>query len=597
MSNVAQERAPSLQEILRGGQLETLFQPIVSAEEGKLFAYEALLRGPAGTGLEAPMELFAVSRRAGRIRELDLTALETAVRLFAAHGFRGKLFINMMPQTLITESGFPNWLDGVLRTCGMSPDQLVIEVTEHGEDIDFLALRQRITSLQALGAQIAIDDFGTGLSGLKAWSELRPDFVKIDRYFTSKLLQDPIAIEILRPMLDIAHVLGSRVIAEGIEDERQLELLRGIGVDYLQGFHISHPVREPGDSTGTFVMSPLWSRSQAGANCVGDLCVNRDALPPSARVSDAVALFQDNPDWETLPVVADERPIGLLRRDALLLLLSRPLHPEVYGSKPVSRVMETSMLVIDERTRLSQASRLVTRDRSSRLSEDFVIVREGRYLGLGRGIELLHHITEQQLQEAQHSNPLTLLPGNREIDAEVLRVLALRTPFVICHADIDHFKPFNDEYGYSRGDQVLLHLAALCRSVALEGMDFVGHTGGDDFILIMRSQDWRHRVAKVVDNFSASSAKFYSEQHRIDGGFMGHDREGSLRMFPIMTLSVGAALVDPGRYGNMAELMRALSTAKQRAKSRRGNVVVLNDGDQDHTVRLRVQREASSDGG
>jgi diguanylate cyclase (GGDEF)-like protein len=200
----------------------------------------------------------------------------------------------------------------------------------------------------------------------------------------------------------------------------------------------------------------------------------------------------------------------------------------------------------------------------------------------------LHHITEQQLHEAQHSNPLTLLPGNREIDAEVFRLLALRSPFVICHADIDCFKPFNDAYGYSCGDRVLLHLAGLCRSAVVEGMDFVGHPGGDDFILIMRSPDWRNRVTKIVESFSASCAQFYSEEHRAAGGFLGLDREGRERLFPIMTISIGAALVDPGRYGNMAELMRALSTAKQRAKSRSGNVVILNDGEQDRTMQVRA---------
>ena len=70
--------------------------------------------------------------------------------------------------------------------------------------------------LRALGCEIAIDDFGTGISGLKVWSELRPDYVKIDRYFIARIETDPVAVELLRAMLDMAHVLGSRVVAEGI---------------------------------------------------------------------------------------------------------------------------------------------------------------------------------------------------------------------------------------------------------------------------------------------------------------------------------------------------------------------------------------------
>jgi GGDEF domain-containing protein len=321
-------------------------------------------------------------------------------------------------------------------------------------------------------------------------------------------------------------------------------------------------------------------------SCIGDLCFQREPLSPQMPIADAVAVFRSNPEWETLPVVLDGRPVGLVRRDALLLLLSKPLYPEVFNPKPVSRVMDTNTLVIDERSRLSQASRLITRNRQSRISEEFIVARDGRYLGLARSVELLHHITEERLREAQQSNPLTLLPGNREIDSEVFRLSALQVPYVICHVDIDHFKPFNDQYGYSQGDQVLLHLAGLCRSAAISGMDFVGHPGGDDFILVMRSTDWSRRISRVVDSFAASCHRFYSPEHIAAGGFRGLDRDGRERHFPLMTLSVGAAMVDPARHSSKADLMRSVGSAKQLAKSRVGNAMIVNDGEAERTMRL-----------
>ncbi len=587
MSIAEPESRMQVEQILRERQLSSLYQPIVGAVDGKLFAYEALLRGPRGSSLETPLELFAASRQHGLVERLDLLALRTAVAGHTGGKFRGKLFVNLLPQTLVSDRSFSAWLQLLLQEHTVAPDRLVIEITEHGQ-VDVALLRPQAELLRSMGCEIAIDDFGTGLSGLKAWSELRPDYVKIDRYFTSQLDQEPVAIELLRALLDMAHVLGSRVVAEGIENERQLELLRSIGVDYLQGFHICKPLQEAAAGSGSFPIIPHRDRSESGVSCVGDLCASRPALTAETRISEAVAIFQDQPEWDSLAVVSEQRPVGILRRDSLLLLLSRPLHPEIYHPKPVSRAMQANALIIDERTRLSQASRLVTRNRASRINEEFIIVRDGRYLGLGRSIELLHHITEQQLHEAQQSNPLTLLPGNREIDSEVFRLLALRSPFAICHADIDYFKPFNDEYGYSCGDQVLLHLAGLCRSAAVEGLDFVGHPGGDDFILIMRSLDWQHRITRIVENFSASSARFYSDEHRTAGGFLGHDREGREKMFPLMTLSVGVATVDPSRYANAAELMRVVSAAKQNAKSRSGNVVILHDGDRDRTMQLRM---------
>lgn len=518
MDRSGREPKAELADIVRQRQLRALFQPIVGAAEGRLFAHEALLRGPADSPLCAPLELFAASRQAGTTTELDLLALQVTVEHFAAGAFRCKPFVNLLPQTLISFAGFPEWLRELLQRNRLATDQLVIEI--------------------------------------------------------------------LRAMLDMAHVLGSRVIAEGIENERQLELLRSIGVDYLQGFHVSRPLDDATVDTGSFGIAPMRGGPPSGGSCVGDLCMIRQSLAPESRISEALSLFQTHPDWESLAVVADGRPLGVIRRDVLLLTLSKPLHPEIFHPKPVTRLMDRRMLVIDERTRLSQASRLITRNRQSRINEDFIIARDGRYCGLGRSIELLHHITEQQLHDAQQSNPLTLLPGNREIDSEVFRLLALRAPFAICHADIDYFKPFNDQYGYSRGDQVLLHLAGLCRSAGAEGLDFVGHPGGDDFILIMRSLDWQRRIALVVESFSASCARFYSDEHRAAGGFLGLDRDGSERMFPMMSLSVGAANVDPTRQGSTADLMRVLSTAKQRAKTRSGNAIIMSDGEQEQTMVL-----------
>jgi diguanylate cyclase (GGDEF)-like protein len=168
----------------------------------------------------------------------------------------------------------------------------------------------------------------------------------------------------------------------------------------------------------------------------------------------------------------------------------------------------------------------------------------------------------------------------------VFRLSALQVPFVIGHVDIDHFKPFNDQYGYSQGDQVLLHLAGLCRSAAAAGMDFVGHPGGDDFILVMRSTDWNRRITRVVDSFAASCRRFYTSEHIAAGGFRGLDREGSERQFPLMTLSVGIAVVNPDRHSSTADVMRTVGSAKQLAKARVGNAMIVNDGYTDNTLRM-----------
>ncbi|MEJ0039936.1 MAG: GGDEF domain-containing protein [Gammaproteobacteria bacterium] len=172
--------------------------------------------------------------------------------------------------------------------------------------------------------------------------------------------------------------------------------------------------------------------------------------------------------------------------------------------------------------------------------DDFIITRAGEYLGLGRTIELLRRITAQQIQAAKQANPLTGLPGNRVIHSHVERWVKQSRGFIACHLDVDHFKPFNDTYGYSHGDQVLMHVAAVLTRCARPRVDFVGHIGGDDFVMLLRSQDWQLRLAAVLEELAASLPNFHPQGHRAAAGFDAKDRDGAPRRFPLISVSIAA---------------------------------------------------------
>jgi diguanylate cyclase (GGDEF)-like protein len=269
----------------------------------------------------------------------------------------------------------------------------------------------------------------------------------------------------------------------------------------------------------------------------------------------------------------------MVHRDDLLIFLSRPLHPEVYNRKPVSIVMNRAAVQIDARARLDQVSRLVTARTAGRPRDDFIVTRNGRYLGMGRTIDLLRHITAQQIQAAKQSNPLTGLPGNREIQTHIAQWLACRRAFVACHLDLDHFKAFNDAYGYARGDQVLLHVAQVVTHASRPRVDFVGHVGGDDFVFLMRSQDWSLRLTAIVEELRASLINFHSVEHREAGGLDGVDRDGTARRFPLLSASIAAVEVDGRRQVTAEEVADALRETKGAAKAKPGCSCMLAVGD------------------
>lgn len=582
MSAPSRKSTEELLRLIERRQFRTYFQPILDAAGRAIFGHEALVRPPSGSAFATPLEIFACAEADGHSIELDMLLIELAIERFQASRVPGKLFVNVMPATLFSGANIAHTIKTALAAGNLAPSEIVLEITEHGPTAEPDSMVRAVEPLRSLGCQIAIDDLGAGTSGLKIWSELRPEFVKVDHYFVDRIDTDTVAAEMMRSLLDMAHVTGSRVVAEAVERARQCELLRNMGVDYLQGYFLGKPepapLSEPMSGPAIAVRKPGIS-----PNCAEELVIARPAVAPDAKVEEVLGYFQEHRDWDCIVVVENERPLGIVRRDKLLTLLSKPLYPEIYNRKPVSRVMEANPVVVDARARLDQVSRLVTNSAESRVNEDFIIARHGNYLGIGRTIDLLRQITAHQLEAAKQCNPLTLLPGNREISEELFRLLALRSPFVICHGDLDYFKAFNDQYGYRAGDQVLLHVADLFRRVVCAGTDFLGHVGGDDFILMLRNVDWHARLKGLFETFDASIVNFYSDAHRAMGGFSCLDRNGQERQFPLASLSIGAVLVDPERLKTQDEVLASLQHAKSVAKDARGNALAY---DRDGAVQL-----------
>jgi diguanylate cyclase (GGDEF)-like protein len=569
--------ADPIRTLLASGGLHTVFQPILDGSSREAIGYEALTRGPADHELHSPIALIAVAAKCGMSTELERACIHSALRSYRQLRLKGRLFVNVLPQTLLDWQDFPEWLAEELADAGIDPHDVVLELTEHGLSEDETQLAAAVAPLRAMGCDIAIDDLGAGSSGLKTWSAIRPDYVKVDRYFVAGVEQDAVRSEILRSVVDMGRVTGCRIIAEGVENREQFALALELGVDYLQGFLFGQPERAP-KLDAVMLGSLDTAKSAVNADCAGHLVLQIPGVDASVQVAEVVEFFRNEPSWTALAVLENERPIGMVHRDDLLIFLSRPLHPEVYNRKPISSVMNRAAVQIDARARLDQVSRLVTARTAGRPRDDFIVTRNGRYLGMGRTIDLLRHITAQQIQAAKQSNPLTGLPGNREIQTHIAQWLACRRSFVACHLDLDNFKAFNDAYGYARGDQVLMHVAQVVTHAARPRVDFVGHVGGDDFVFLMRSQDWSLRLTAIVEELEASLVNFHSVEHRKAGGLDGVDRDGVERRFPLLSASIAAVEINGRQPVTAEEVADALRETKRAAKAKAGCSCMLAVG-------------------
>ncbi|WP_097460435.1 GGDEF domain-containing protein [Mangrovitalea sediminis] len=569
--------------------VSTWFQPIVHARNGDIMAYEALSRGPSNSPLHAPLIMIEAAERVGRLGDLEQACVRAAVSNFCAQGLQGRLFLNVGPESLLDPQFQNGHTRALLEKYGMRSEQIVIELTEHRPLSDIELVKDAIRHFKSLGFAIALDDLGAGYASLQLWSELHPDFVKIDRHFITRIDEDPVKREFVRSIIEIARTLNCQVIAEGIETAGEYAALRGLGVDFLQGYFIERPLPQPPLQIPAERLAKVLNPEYRHDHSVGILCVEREPVALGTPVLDIAARFRDAPVMNALAVVEGDRPVGIVYRHKLLDVLSRPYALDLFAKKTVERVMEKAPLIVESDWRLDQVSRLVTARARLYREDDFLIVDHGRYRGMGQVIDLLKHITEMQMQTARHANPLTLLPGTIPLHEVLDQLLVGTDPFVVCYFDLNHFKPYNDVYGYARGDEVLLHMARMLRQSLVDECEFLAHVGGDDFIGVYRRQDWRDRVESLVMDFADAAASFYSESQRQAGGFWATDRYGEKRFHPLLSLAAGGLEVTPGDYDKAADLAAVLSGVKRAAKRvATGSVVVWNASSLDQAATVET---------
>jgi GGDEF domain-containing protein len=191
-------------------------------------------------------------------------------------------------------------------------------------------------------------------------------------------------------------------------------------------------------------------------------------------------------------------------------------------------------------------------------------------------------------------HPSTRLPGAREIEAELGRRMARQELFAACYADLDHFKEFNDRYGFHEGNEVIRLVARLLHDV-VKGLcgeaGFVGHIGGDDFLYIVPIVAMSRVCDEVIRVFDELAPMQYSEADRRAGYFLGKDRRNQLYRVPLMTLSVGVVTNQHRRFGRPAEVSELATEMKSYAKTLPGSVwTVDRRRDDDPAEQGREQR-------
>ena len=183
------------------------------------------------------------------------------------------------------------------------------------------------------------------------------------------------------------------------------------------------------------------------------------------------------------------------------------------------------------------------------------------------------------LQTNRRISPLTGLPGNVQIQAEMKKRLLNKEKFAVFYFDLDNFKAYNDIYGFSNGDEIIKFTAkTIVKNIHSLGLDnsFIGHIGGDDFIAITSYSNFDKICNNIIADFDMNVLEFYNEEDIQKGYIEVANRRGIIEQFPLTSISIGVVEIDPGRFKNTLEIGEVGAQVKHQAKSIMGSTYVIN---------------------
>ena len=577
--------AGPLDAVLRAGTLYPVFQPLISMVDATIYAHEALIRGPQGTALHTPDALLRAASDEGLGYEFEYACVIAVLRTWGALRMAGRLFVNISANAL-TRLHSQHGSEDLLRlvaSMGVTARMVVLEITEHERVDNMDALTDVVRQLRTVGMSLALDDFGDGRSSLRLWSQLKPEVVKIDKYFTKDISEHGDKLKTIQALQQIASVFGSELVAEGIETAEDMRVLRDLGITYGQGYFLGHPDRTPVRYINAetqrvlgerqVVVFPELSRTSVLGQLRNVALVEAPFVTTATTNDDLALVFLQHTELHAVAMLEGDRPVGIINRAQFMNEYSKLYYREVWGRKSCSMHANTQPRVIEREHSVDELVGILTSQDQRYLSDGFIVTDNGRYVGLGTGDQLVRSVTETRIEAARHANPLTFLPGNIPISQHMERLLKKKVRFVACYADLNNFKPYNDYYGYWRGDEMIRLLSRIAMEQCDSQRDFLGHVGGDDFILLFQSQDWLERCEALVREFNARALSLFDAAARQAGGIAAEDRQGIMRFFACTTLSIGAVAIDGSQYSRAEDVANLAAMAKHDAK--RAGVAVL----------------------
>lgn len=566
------------------------FQPIVNIDTGIAFGYEALLRGIDRTDFGSIAGFFDTAYAYGILEEVERRLQRKAVEAFLKLPSRTAiLFLNVDARLLTSGRAVIDGMAAAIAASGLSADRFCLELPETQDIVagdEALAVMQQISGA---GVRLALDDFGQGYSRLRLLHELQPNFVKVDRYFVNGVATDPKRRLFLSRLVDIMHVFGIAMVAEGVETEADFRTCKDLGFDYVQGYLVQKPTTDLDHILSHYpVVAGLNARERRNRSTDKSRLQGHLELLPSLMVDlpmiEVFDTFRQHRDLTLFPVVDRAGvPIGVVGDADLKAYAYSPYGRDLMANKAYGRTLRDLVRSCPTASVDMPIEKILEIFAHRSEAPGILMVERGRYAGFMSSTALLKVLHEKTVAAARDQNPLTRLPGNLSISDWVTDALQDRQAgIVLAYFDFDSFKPFNDTYGFRNGDRAIQLFAELLQKHTQNQDAFVGHVGGDDFFAGFRTdtpRDIGNRVAALLAQFAHDVESFYDARTRERGFLEMRGRDGRLQRYGLLTVSAGLLNLKADRNDvPIDQVMDEIARLKKKAKQSSTGMAIASLG-------------------
>jgi diguanylate cyclase (GGDEF)-like protein len=550
------------------------YKPIVSLLDGSLYGFEAIPVKAHSGAIINMTDFYYSADQAGQLFEADRRFREAAIRGFPSRNGDVKLFLPVPAKIIYDPRLYPGSTLRRIEAANLRAEHVVL-VLIGGEEEQAATIKAALSHYRNQGFRIALSGIIPSFTSFRRMVDMHPDYAQMNVDWVSGTGMNQVEESFLQGLTSLTRKEQIVLISNGLDREELLPALVASGMNYAQGEWLENSLSEAmalAPHLSANIRAEVNKRYQGATGMLSELVVPVKLFSRDTPVSEVSRHFELHRDGQGIVIADNDKPIGLLMKEKLHQLLSGQFGLPLYWNRAVGKIMDTHPMIVEESTTVDQASQMAMAREPDKLYDAVIVTREGLVTGITSIRSMLEWVTLTRMNDAQWANPLSGLPGNEPIRRELIRRLAEGRPFAVLYADLDHFKWYNDQYGFHKGDDVIRFAGETLLATVREQLKcdcFVGHIGGDDFIVLSSGSDPVELARDVIRRFEQGI-----EAHAVKSAGPVLDRSGRPLEATGLSLSLSLLKCHSTAGWTPENLSERAAHLKKQAKQVSGNSLV-----------------------